>query len=670
MQRLLLSLLVTLVALCGASPSHAQWDSTSVLFDIRNSNVGGSMIYQHGNLWAGVNKLFLSTDLGNTWLDRTPSGAASNSYVMDIDFINSTTGIVVYDNSRAFKTTDGGLNWRMLNAPIIPWYTVQYAGDSNMVILGGGDLFRSTDGGITWDAVPRQGFYAHINYYRGDTLIAFSYSINDASAYFFSTDRGASWTQAGGRIDLDNYSIEADSSGNIIIMNEEFWTNWDFQAELLVSPDFGSTWVSTVQLPLPANARRPKFAGNFAAGNCGYFVQTGDSGVWRSTDKGYSWEKIGGPKGWPDNRSMVAVTDDILFVISTTGEICRTFNAGGFSLPAGSMALDVDASDTVLFARDTLLACNSVSRDIWLINHSCTTPALDRAEIVYPAGPPPTLPYELDPVDPTRLLPNTKLSLSFRPPAGGEWPAELRLTFSDGSVKTIRLAGKGRDRFSEVTGKIEGYAVDTIGSDVCLPLTITPHGVGQDVTVSVSYDPELRFAGAFSKSGVRLDPPSIPGMTIFTISEAQLLANEPGAYLCFENLTTFPKDRYAVRIDWVKSAQGDPDCAVQSTSDTTVYIEVPVDCGARYISRFMQGISPSVMIRKLPVSKALRITSSLGDDATVELIDVLGVKRFDGRWEKRVKEVFELPYGSYANGLYFITVRTATHEETQQVLLD
>jgi len=163
--------------------------------------------------------LFKTTNSGSTWVQDTsglPPAAQINRMSLGLCASTPTTlyagiygsrapGGLASDTNRVFKSTDGGNTWKVL--PKAPnygggqgWYNNIVAVEptnSDVVYVGGIDLWRSTDGGANWTNLTRgyQGGPVHVDQHA----IAFHpknpkafYLGNDGGMYK-SSNRGTTW---------------------------------------------------------------------------------------------------------------------------------------------------------------------------------------------------------------------------------------------------------------------------------------------------------------------------------------------------------------------------------------------------------------------------------------------------------------------------------------------
>jgi hypothetical protein len=94
--------------------------------------------------------IFKSTNSGSTWsLHGSLPGGSVNRILID-----PTNTLKMYASSGAglYKSTDGGLNWTIINNGATVGYDVEFKpGDPNTIYASGSNFYKSTDGGLTFD---------------------------------------------------------------------------------------------------------------------------------------------------------------------------------------------------------------------------------------------------------------------------------------------------------------------------------------------------------------------------------------------------------------------------------------------------------------------------------------------------------------------------------------
>ncbi len=154
----------------GTNWTRLPGDTFTFPAPVRAIAVGKSnpnMIYAGvANSLTTINGLYVTTNNGTTWLNRTPPG--SGDYInIEVDPVNSNVAYVVSANfsptgDNLWKTTDGGVNWVSIagTLPDAPCYDVLLdpgATNANTddILYAGGDfgVYRSTNLGVNWTQV-------------------------------------------------------------------------------------------------------------------------------------------------------------------------------------------------------------------------------------------------------------------------------------------------------------------------------------------------------------------------------------------------------------------------------------------------------------------------------------------------------------------------------------
>lgn len=92
--------------------------------------------------------VFRSTNLGDTWTQifKTPG------VFFDMNFVNSSTGIMCGDNGLTKRTTNGGTSWNTVTTPESnDLLGIHFASSSIVYMVGsGGIILKSTNAGVNW----------------------------------------------------------------------------------------------------------------------------------------------------------------------------------------------------------------------------------------------------------------------------------------------------------------------------------------------------------------------------------------------------------------------------------------------------------------------------------------------------------------------------------------
>ncbi len=304
--------------------AYSQWQQMTgtILGTIPNACCGFSNIhYRDGILWAGTTVLYSSVDSGVTWVQNTtfPTGTT----ICEINFLDKNNG-VVGTTSGVFKTATGGASWvKILNST--DCFGAEFAGSAaNIVVSADGSnpgFHYTTDGGTTWTRFDTHNHNLPILAYPDGT------AYGHAGGNIYKTvNFGASW-QIISAIDYDSFSFARDSDASTIyFMNEEGHIFSDGQASFFKSVNGGQNWSQ-----MTAFASQ-YYTSGVSVTPCAIFCQTKNVGVVRSTDKGATWQSIGGPNNFIDTRLVCAINHNIVIAADGNGNIWRTINSGGFPI--------------------------------------------------------------------------------------------------------------------------------------------------------------------------------------------------------------------------------------------------------------------------------------------------------------------------------------------------
>jgi photosystem II stability/assembly factor-like uncharacterized protein len=351
-------LFLSVVLSLAVSDLQAQWENIAPrLLGDRVFASGEAMAHLGRQIWAGNKQLFISSDLGETWIDRTPMSHDSE-YVFDIQLLDTNTAVVVTsvnyyyswpygfkNEGRVYLTEDQGITWKLLLEDTATVYSsATFAGTANDIIVAKNyaQLWTTHDQGTSWlvsnflPAGAMDGAIHHLQRgWNGDIYALFNLSW-DRSHLLVSTDKGDTWEARPGTYDYDCFSMAIDSCDRAIyIVNEEHYVDGsetDGFAEIYRTGDEGITiepmFAEWLQVGFGWH-----FNGSIEATPRAVYTQSGRDGILRSTDKGRTWLQLGGPDGRVDARTIVVIEDSIILAQSGDGSIWRTMNAGGLMLP-------------------------------------------------------------------------------------------------------------------------------------------------------------------------------------------------------------------------------------------------------------------------------------------------------------------------------------------------
>lgn len=341
-----------LLLLLSAASVRGQWSIVAPNLLEPEQQYTGAIQFHNGFAWAGTRSLYYSNDSGITWKRclSFPSIQPASG-ISDISIYDSLHVLVGVINEGLFLTTDAGETWKNILPSTLTQHTIiQVAfnrSSSTIYMLDQGvdnSFFMSLDGGSTWTGVRTtvsssalplcfaigadQRLYVFV--------ISVPYNVPNAGWINMSTDAGKTWSGNSSHTDGDCNTISVDSCDGrrLYLINENAVARAGNEVRIDLTTNAGASWEArnshTVDFTKPrwpgyyngslANTGRVLYAGT---------VPDGGDGIIRSTDKGLSWQNIGGPTEYFDTRAIAAINDNIVLVLDKDGSIWRSTNSGG-----------------------------------------------------------------------------------------------------------------------------------------------------------------------------------------------------------------------------------------------------------------------------------------------------------------------------------------------------
>ncbi|HWA05000.1 MAG TPA: YCF48-related protein, partial [Ignavibacteria bacterium] len=183
-----------------------------------------------------------TTDAGQTWqsIQLPVSGNWDTAYtIMDINFVNQTTGYVVgffLLESKIWKTTDAGNSWSTLPVTGADYLKRTYFIDANTGFAYGGptysEVIKTTDGGQSWQQVSQESYIAYSMSFINSQVGVYGC---ESGRIYRTTDGGNSWTFAFCPSSLDIMSIQfvnattgfGFGTGSVYVKTTDGGVNWE-----------------------------------------------------------------------------------------------------------------------------------------------------------------------------------------------------------------------------------------------------------------------------------------------------------------------------------------------------------------------------------------------------------------------------------------------------------
>lgn len=325
----------------------------------------------------------LSTDGGNTWVNKLISGPSASATIGDMHPISATTAWIVSSGSGTqngiWKSTNAGTSWtkqttatfNTSNAFGASFANQVYFWDENNGFCAGDpfgtstsnlrfEMYTTTNGGTNWTNVgtgiapaPLNG--AEFGYTGKITVLGDNIWIGtDVGRLLYSPNRGASWqafqTPAAdfGGVTVDGFTADVafkDSNNGLMIEDQ------DGVGILRATADKGATWTEITP------------TGTFYANNIAYvpgtintYVTSGfDAGSSYSTDGGLTWTEIASDPTTPGKYygSLAFVSPTVGFAGGVSQAQLAGLAVPSFSVLSGDLSLavsDVTANKAKLTA--------------------------------------------------------------------------------------------------------------------------------------------------------------------------------------------------------------------------------------------------------------------------------------------------------------------------------
>jgi len=215
--------------------------------------IGGPIdheIYNTNNIyWGSVNRVYRSSDRGNTFLlYGTPLPGSNNLKAIITHRSIPGTMLVAYGTSSAYrivKTTNFGISWDIKQDDLdFSFFGIPIAIDPShpdtVYTMSGKDFMRSTDFGETWNVLSSNfgptSAPCDIEIFPDTSVILIG---DNGTGIFRSTDYGLTWNKVfstSGEIPV--IAVDLQGSGTA------YASNWGGGGGVLKSTDFGANWAT------------------------------------------------------------------------------------------------------------------------------------------------------------------------------------------------------------------------------------------------------------------------------------------------------------------------------------------------------------------------------------------------------------------------------------------
>ncbi len=284
----------------------------------------------------GTSKLFKTTDMGATWtfvsqftanaramhfinqntgwvacglqILKTTNGGSDwqssittfPSDISSILFLNDLTGIATVYTRKIFITSDGGMNWNLVDSSTASYSNLFFINSQTGFVCGSGSgssslIKKTTNSGSTWITKllnSQTGIISSVYFINALTGFAVGgVFANQLACIFRSTDEGETWTQLS--INTTYHLNSVGFSGNLGLIV-------GYGGRVARSTDQGLSW------SVSPSFHQPNLSFNslsFINANTGWIAIGGYTGavpIYKSTNGGLNWEIIYMAQIYPD----------------------------------------------------------------------------------------------------------------------------------------------------------------------------------------------------------------------------------------------------------------------------------------------------------------------------------------------------------------------------------
>ncbi len=240
-----------------------------------------SFLVNGSNVFAGTDSnVYISTNSGNSW-DFASGGLPERVYVNALTSIGSLL-FCGTDSTGLYISSDSGTNWNPITSLRELQILTLSVNGSDLYAGTPAGLFHSADNGKTWSSIN--------NGLLGNRFINISgsgeklYAVSDVGSVFSTIDGGRNWIEADSNLPsgaINGFSANGD---NLLAL-------FNHNNQLYASTNSGMAWTEIDnKLPRFSIYSHIKVLDVAVMGN--NFVIATDSGLYRSPDKGVSWNQV------------------------------------------------------------------------------------------------------------------------------------------------------------------------------------------------------------------------------------------------------------------------------------------------------------------------------------------------------------------------------------------
>jgi len=286
--------------------------------------------------------------LEGAWTDLNPESPEriTSEHLLDVDFSNASTGLIVGANGTILLTTDRGATWvAAISGSGESLDGVDFIDAAHATAVGAnGTILRSSDGGVTWSTQTSGTMQDLSDVHFIDALTG--WAVGDTGTVRLTTDGGANWiaSNSGTTLNLNAVSFVDAQKGHVV----------GDRSMLMQTNDGGGSWTheSSVQVcyndhgVLQCNGFLDVHfldaSTGFAVGYPAYIVSVAGGAFFRTLNGGSSWLRP--PASAPeyfDLEGMKAIdfgnaTEGLILVMGKLGGLPKVGSRAYHTLDAGA----------------------------------------------------------------------------------------------------------------------------------------------------------------------------------------------------------------------------------------------------------------------------------------------------------------------------------------------
>ncbi len=411
-------ILILAISIISITGLNAQWAQLSLGTGADFQDICVSLTDNNYIFVAGGDKMYKSTDEGDSWTEMTQSFTTT---LWGITFPTNNIGFVCSNDGYVLKTTDGGNSWSVsLQISSGGFDRVSFK-DANNGIASGYGIYTTSDGGANWTKTHDEGYWG-LDYAEGDVYYA-----NSMVKIVKTLDNGTTWTV----LKNDYAALYA----TVSFYDDTHGLAGD-AGKVWLTDNSGLTWTEYTS---------PGYGINRAAARLDYdtcFMSGEDGLIYKTTDHGDNWTLDGDFNGYLLRDMTINSNNTSLFACGFQGIVVRKT----YAEPEPNPEITVDPIELVF---DSIPANDTTAMSLTVTNTGGQTLVVD--SIVSDNE------YFWTLQGPFNLTADQSISFDvyFSPGKGGEASGLLHIynntTFT--SNKTVPMSGYGNETVGIINKK-------------------------------------------------------------------------------------------------------------------------------------------------------------------------------------------------------------------------